>query len=433
MVEREKKHVFLKKHVATIHCSNAISLLQRKISNALLFHAYHELIKKDEHQITIQNLCNIIGYVGNNSAAIKEAIKGLIGTVMEWNILNERTGEEEWNASSILASVKISGSICTYSYSKLLKGFIYTPSVYGKINMIVQAKFKSAYGLALYENCIRYSGLPYTGWFNLYIFRKLMGVPETQYLIFRDFKKRVLDKAVLEVNTHSELIVKPEVIKVGKKVEKIRFALQKDQRELNTNYLLTKSNLSTSNIHQNVESEFNNDLVKELVENWRLNIKQAQKWLNLYGTVKLREKIDYIKSTNAFKARTIHKMGAYLHTVLENGFQPQCNKTISQEKLVEERNRQESIRKIKPDYEKYLEQQVISAFKNLPLVHQEVIEKEFIRKLQSEAGGEILVNCFKVRGIESVQNIFADFIIRYYPNVLQNLPTIEDFMRNTER
>ena len=33
----------VKKHVATIHCSNKLSLLERKISNALLFHAFSNL------------------------------------------------------------------------------------------------------------------------------------------------------------------------------------------------------------------------------------------------------------------------------------------------------------------------------------------------------------------------------------------------------
>ena len=39
----------LKKHAATIHCSNSLSLLQRKVSNALLYHAYKEMMTKEEH------------------------------------------------------------------------------------------------------------------------------------------------------------------------------------------------------------------------------------------------------------------------------------------------------------------------------------------------------------------------------------------------
>src|SRR5665213_345220 len=99
----EKKE--LKKHAATIHCSNSLSLLQRKVTNALLYHAYKELMLKEEHEITIKQLCKLIAYQGNNHAVIKEALKELLSTVIEWNIVNDKTGHEDWTASSILASV----------------------------------------------------------------------------------------------------------------------------------------------------------------------------------------------------------------------------------------------------------------------------------------------------------------------------------------
>ena len=67
----------LKKHAATIHCSNSLSLLQRKISNALLYHAYKEMLIKEEHEITVKQLCRLIGYHGNNHAVIKDALKEL--------------------------------------------------------------------------------------------------------------------------------------------------------------------------------------------------------------------------------------------------------------------------------------------------------------------------------------------------------------------
>src|SRR5258708_30060869 len=89
----------LKKHAATIHCSNSLSLLQRKITNALLYHAYPELMLKEEHEITVKQLCKLIGYQGNNHAVIKEALKELLSTVIEWNLINDKTGLEDWTSS----------------------------------------------------------------------------------------------------------------------------------------------------------------------------------------------------------------------------------------------------------------------------------------------------------------------------------------------
>ena len=61
-LEKKATEHELKKHAATIHCSNTLSLLQRKISNALLYHAYKELMLKEEHEISVKQLCNLIAY-----------------------------------------------------------------------------------------------------------------------------------------------------------------------------------------------------------------------------------------------------------------------------------------------------------------------------------------------------------------------------------
>src|SRR3990167_6490720 len=103
----EKKE--LKKHAAAIHCSNTLSLLQRKISNALLYHAYPELLSREEHEINMEQLCHLIMYQGHNYAALKDALKGLISTVIEWNLIDDETGLEDWTASSIIASVSLKG------------------------------------------------------------------------------------------------------------------------------------------------------------------------------------------------------------------------------------------------------------------------------------------------------------------------------------
>ncbi len=122
----EKKSVakILKKHAAAIHCSNTLSLMQRKMNNALLYHAYPDLYTKDVYEITVSHLCKMIGYKGNNHAAIKEAFKKLVSTQIEWNLVDDNTGEEDWTASSVIASVRISGPLCAYAYSPHMYEFL---------------------------------------------------------------------------------------------------------------------------------------------------------------------------------------------------------------------------------------------------------------------------------------------------------------------
>src|SRR5688572_25395958 len=102
----------LKKHVGLIHCENKLTFLQRKICNIFLFNALGGIEKEDIHQIPLKQLCSLIGYRSNDIDLIKKAIKGLISTVMEWNLLEDSKfiNEENfasdvisWNASSLLA------------------------------------------------------------------------------------------------------------------------------------------------------------------------------------------------------------------------------------------------------------------------------------------------------------------------------------------
>ena len=49
----EEKSLELKKHVGIIHCANNLTLLQRKLANALLYHAYGNLLSQEKHEIKI--------------------------------------------------------------------------------------------------------------------------------------------------------------------------------------------------------------------------------------------------------------------------------------------------------------------------------------------------------------------------------------------
>ncbi len=92
-------------------------------------------------------------------------------------------------ASSILSAAQLAEGVCTYEYSHIMKELLFQPEIYGRIDVKTMSKFKSSYGLALYENCIRYQRLSQTPWFPLDVFRKLMGVLGGKYTSFKDFKK----------------------------------------------------------------------------------------------------------------------------------------------------------------------------------------------------------------------------------------------------
>lgn len=308
----------LKKHAATIHCSNSLTLLQRKITNALLYHAYKELMLKDEHEITVKQLCRLIGYQGNNHAAIRDAFKGLISTVIEWNLINDETGEENWTASSIIASVSLEGPLCYYAYSPRMKQLLHSPSMFGKIDLVIQSRFRSSYGLALYENCIRYRGLPATKWFEIDLFKKLMGVPAGKYDIFRDFKRRVLDKAVEEVNSYSDLVIESDFVREGRKVLRVRFKLKERPK---------KTRLGQPGKIKDSES-----LKAILMEKFSLSTEQIEELFGQYDFTFIQEKVNLILESKPFLAGKVQNLPGYLLSAVKNNYQPPKNR---QSQLIE--------------------------------------------------------------------------------------------------
>jgi hypothetical protein len=188
-----------------------------------------------------------------------------------------------------------------------MRKLLYRPNIYGRLDMLVQARFQSTYGLALYENCNRFQDIGQTPWFTLAKFRKLMGVEEGKYKIFRDFKTRVLDKAVEEVNKYSPLEISHQLRKQNRQVVSIQF-------------LIKKSKLSMS---VDVESGVSkNDGFADILKlQFGLSAKQIKEVLTEYDEEYIREKIGLVLSSPSFKNGKVKNLARYLLSALRDDYQ----------------------------------------------------------------------------------------------------------------
>lgn len=424
--EKKDARKEIKKHAATIHCSNTLSLLQRKITNALLYHAYKELMLKDEHEITVKQLCRLIGYQGNNHSAIKDAFKGLLSTVIEWNLINDETGTENWSASSIIASVSLEGPLCYYAYSPRMKQLLHSPSMFGKIDLVIQSRFRSSYGLALYENCIRYRGLPNTKWFDMELFKKLMGVPAGKYTIFRDFKRRVLDKAVEEVNTYSDLVIESEFVREGRKVLKVRFKLKERAKKTRLG--------NQKKISQRNEGD---SLKTILMERFSLATEQIEQLLSEYDSQFIEDKIALVEKSKPFQDGKVKNAAAYLLSAVKNNYQPAKTRqpqvidlkdaTIERE-LSELKRHAEEIRS---QYQAYREKVIHEAIQSMKPAEKEELMQQFasyaepviktILKLQRKK-----YNRENVMDSPQIKALLRQFTLREMD--MLTIPSLEEFV-----
>lgn len=224
----------VRKHVGAIHTSGDLSLLERKTANVLLLNAYQHLLTRRTHKIPVSLLCAMLGYDSNDVDKLKEALRKLASTTIEFNVMED--GKEAWQVMSMISFGEIKGGVCTYRYDEYLAERFYDPEIYATINLAVQRKFESGYALTLYENCLRYKAVGSTGWWDIERFRNIMGATAPMYDEFKNLSRVVIGKPVEHINRVSDIRIEPEYKKTGRRVTGVRFAVtESPQQSLLTN------------------------------------------------------------------------------------------------------------------------------------------------------------------------------------------------------
>lgn len=214
----------LKKHVAAIHTSGELSLLERKLSNVLLLNAYDELLTVRTHRLRVSVLMVILGWdQGKNVTWLRSALRTLAATPIEFNVMGD--SDEPWGVSAIISFAEINDGWCTYRYDEKMAERLFDPVIYATVNLGVQRRFAGSYSLALYENCLRYAKVGSTGWLELSVLRRLLGATQEYYDDFRRLNSKVLQKAVSEVNAVSDIQIEVEFRKDGRSVVAARFRI----------------------------------------------------------------------------------------------------------------------------------------------------------------------------------------------------------------
>lgn len=223
----------VKKHVAAIHTSGELGLVERKLVNILLLNAFDTLATARQHRLPTKMLMAMLGWAeGDDTVHLKKALMRIVTTPVEFNLMEEDSTVKKprWTATALLASADLVNGFCEYEYSTRLAEELADPDVYAIINVGIQRQFRSGYALTLYENCLRFRRTGSTGWMTLEIFRKLMGATASTYDDFRRLSELVIKKAEAEVNALSDIEIKAEYERKGRKVVRIRFTVKENEQ-----------------------------------------------------------------------------------------------------------------------------------------------------------------------------------------------------------
>jgi plasmid replication initiation protein len=369
-MSKKKKEVI--KHSAAIQTSNNINLLQRRAWNVLLANAFDDLLKsEDVYSITIKDLCDYLKYNSKDEKHIKESLRALINTTIEWNLLN-KDNDNEWNATSLLANVKIVNGVCYYSFGGLFRKQLYNPTIYARINLTLQNNFKSKHTLALYELFVDYYRIKdvygETPYIEIEIFRKLVGLTTEEYKKFAILNRDVIKKSLKEINKKSDLSVKVVYKRQERRVIAIKFLIERNPNN-------TVEIKSTAKIHNTQPSLpvpelelANQELFEILTSEFGISNDTAIEFLKTQDEFYLEEIFEHVREK--IKEGKVKDISGYTIAAIKKDFRTKKTKYEIEKEKEAERKKQakkekQLLEKLKQDFDEHYKIQTEKALKEL--------------------------------------------------------------------
>lgn len=173
-------------------------------------------------------------YYGTDKRNVYRQMKEGLNDLYEANVIVKQSDDEGHEFRWISEQKYQTGEgWVEYSFTKnvllFLNSLYSTFTTYKLLNV---GGLRSIYSIRIYELAIQFRS---TGWRKMTIdgFREALGISEDQYRLFADLKKRVILPAIKEINTKTNLVMKFELSRKGRKFSHITlFFDEKAQQQL---------------------------------------------------------------------------------------------------------------------------------------------------------------------------------------------------------
>ena len=179
--------------------STPLKLHDKQLFNELLANAWSKIGEKKEHRIHKSELRSI----DKNTDRLTESLRRLKATNIEtW--VTRKDGKKSLRWISFLRRIDLEideDGWVHYIFDEDAENMMLNSNVFARIQREVMFALSSRYSLALYEILAKRQNLTHTQSeiFELPIFRKMLGVPESKYKLMSHLRTRILDTAFGEV------------------------------------------------------------------------------------------------------------------------------------------------------------------------------------------------------------------------------------------
>ncbi len=291
----DKKGLIIKKHSAMIQTSvGNLTLTQRKVINFLIYIVQKSGLRST-YQTTVTEIKQVCNIASTENIELKDQLKALTKTTIEFNYL-DKDKKNVWEISALLAGCRVvpKTGIIEFAFSPFLLERILHPEMYAPLNVVLISGLKCTYSLILYEFLRDYVSAPSVPILTIEEFKNLLGIDETKYKFFPNFKRNVLVPATEEVNLKTDVFCRYELIKeagIRNKYSHIHFFVTKKTGNLtyekNQDIMPEQSDLSgdlfeQSDISGQSVNQIPEEVLKEIPEKYRVKslLDEIVKWLD---------------------------------------------------------------------------------------------------------------------------------------------------------
>lgn len=208
-----------------------LTLLSRRIYNALLYHSQKQGVDEPEYRLALSELIGDARFNSNNTELLKSHLRDMQATTIEWSTSSSTL--KRWVSSQLLGTVTIEeqgrGRPCmvTWRYPDEIKERLVKPHQYTRVLLEMSSQMRSYSAAVLYEIGARYLSSP--GRLSMredvmWWAAVLTGRSDIKEVDYRFLKRDVINKALAEIDALCEDFGL-ELIehKRGRKIEEIQF------------------------------------------------------------------------------------------------------------------------------------------------------------------------------------------------------------------
>ena len=386
-----------------------LTLIQRKLINFIIYVAQKDGEQKD-YKIdlcTIKESCKI---KSTENVDIKEQFRSLRQIIIEFNCL-DKDKNEVWQSVNIISAVEITRNTgkVVFEIPNMLKKKILNPELYAPLNIVLIAGLKSKYSIVLYELFRDYLYSPAFPELTIAQFKELLGVPSTRYNRFHNFKEKILDRAVNEINKATDIVCSYTLLKTkGNKYSHIKFKIgKKINFKLPKKIETHKKNLELFFDAKKIPSE----ILKLLPEKYQIEsiYNLIQPYFDDLGFL-----VSNIKYSNK---HCKENYPAYLKLALKNDY-AKTEREVKEKKqsIIQEKNNHIQEKQNK---EKLLKQKAWDYFNSLPEAKQFELKEKVKTKLKKELNSDLIEDNPRIKKYIINAQIEKD-LVEILKNIVQN-------------